>query len=104
MPKHGENHAKASARSVEDENGRADSLPELSRHQPKQASGYSTSRVLGFVILQIFSALNRPPPGLVIFVPLDGGFDRLFKLVFRRPPQFVLDLCRIDSVPPIMPG
>ena len=54
-------------------------------------------RVLLLVILEVLAALDRPPPLLVVAVPLDRLADCVFKFMARRPAELALDLARIDS-------
>jgi hypothetical protein len=47
---------------------------------------------------------NVLPPRPVFQIPRHGFRQSGFEGLCRAPAQFVLDLCRIDTVAPVVPG
>ena len=51
-----------------------------------------------FIVILIFAGNNRFPPVLIVQIPPDGFLNAVCKLCFRKPAQFIVNLCRVNGI------
>src|SRR6201996_2109081 len=60
--------------------------------------------VLAFVVLAVLAGADRPPPVLVLAVPVDGARDPLVEVDLRLPAELGLQLLRGERVAAVVAG